>query len=611
MAAPRALENQYTYVTIDGIDMHLYGMVVHKVINPIPSPVESSVSIPGRDGAFDYSKSLGSRLITVEGEIIADSHYNLLQYVDAINKIIRLRSDGSTYMLQFTDQPDRYWMVRISYCDLQYKGLSGFGKSMRFSMRFLSPKPFAEHISMYTFFTRLSINKTFAVNVQGNYKVPANMHFKKIEEHNLIEDAASYNATYRCAWQANDNCSLSYSGTNVVYGSYGTVVTRTNVSLASTVNIDLVGTGVGQLLDGTKALIISTYLKATSGIGTVTLRLTAGSKVFTSQAIFTTVWELLTLTVEQEDIDGETDYDLFVDCSADSTFTSFVVHATSLHTIDSRYDASATGMVPIPYSIGVLPVDDLSIKVFNSENIFSYKNGQETINWIDGFGLLGVTKNPIDNDNCLCFQADALLTPAQYSNSQVVYVQQGLYYRISLKHFVREFEGNAFYVFVYWRHEKAGNIKTDILATINATGNSFATAEGTFAAPSGATYLQISLHASSANVVAYIKDIMVAYQPLETPPTYKDPAYFAQEYSGNIAVGDSLSIDNENMYCRLEDKSEKTVINAMGDFSGDQILLEPGYNYISMSDARKESINPETESAGTLGLTLSYRPRFI
>lgn len=605
MAAPRALTNASTFITIDGIDMHLYGMVVHQVNNPIPQPVESSVSIPGRDGSFDFSRVLGSRTITIEGEIIADNHTTLLTYVDEINKIIRLRSDGRTYKLIFSDQSDRFWNVRISSSDMQFKGLRGFGKSIRFSLRLLSPKPFAEKTTMSTYYNRLSVNKHVAMYNIGNYKTPVNIKLKSIESHNIVEDVASYSEVHQCAWTEDENCSITYTSEGNIYGPSGTVVTQTNHALKSVVAID-----IGSVLDKTRSFIISCFVTGYS-VGAIKLLFEAGMQDFEHEISMPSEnWRQLSIVVDKDLIADETVFALSLECAGGGMNDEFIVNGTCVYYLDDRYDEHIDDHWPIPYYIGSLAASNITLTMFNGMNVFPYKNGQPISSWMDSSHVLGVTKNPIDDGNCLCFHP----INSSYVMSPDIPVQSTMVYRIRLKHCLYDFAGTEARASITWYCDDGIVIDDTItFMQLSAVSNSFTELSTTVTAPVGASTLNIVISSFNAAFTLYIKDIMVAYES-ETPPPYEPTNMFKQYYTGDIVQGSSLNIDNENGYCRMENAvavANESVSNAMQYFSGDLFHIEPGYNFLSMEDARNGSTTPEEDSSGTLGILYSYRARYI
>lgn len=608
MAAPRALTSFSKYIDIDGIDMHLYGMVVHKVINPIPPPVESSVSIPGRDGAFDFSRVFGSRTITIEGEIIANNHSTLLTYIEEINKIIRLRSDGRTYKLIFSDQSDRYWNVRISYSDMQFKGYSGCGKTMRFSMRFLSPKPFAEKTTMSIYYDRLSINKPVAMYNVGNYKTPVNVLLKSIVAHNIVEDVPGYSEIHECAWAEYENCSVSYTSEGKIYGPSGTVVTQTNPAISSTVTM-----AIDTIIDKTKSFFISCFVLA-ENIGSIKLKFETSSEVVFEDEVTPpgAFWKQLFVYVDKDLVDPDDNFYLDLICDGTGSADSFIVNGTCIYYTDANYDTLERA---IPYSVGSLPASDLTLRMFNNLNTFPYKNGQSTEEWNDLSYILGVTKNPIDDGNCLVVRASAYTNSAQYVISPLTPVQSGVNYRISIDYYLREITGTGAGIYLACYAEN--NILIDysqMAITLTTAGSGFTTYASTYRMPAGTMFLAIHVVSNDADYVLYLKNIMVAYQAGETAPGYEPAVIFKQYYTGDIAQGDSLSIDNENGYCRLERAepvNNESISNAMQYFSGDLFQLEPGYNFLTMDDARSESLTPEDASSGTLGILYSYRARFL
>lgn len=605
MAAPKSLTNATQYVSIDGIDMHTYGMVVHKVVNPIPQPVESSVSIPGRDGSFDFSRVFGSRTITIEGEVIADSHSSLLTYIENINQIIRLRSDGRTYKLIFSDQSDRYWNVRISDSDMQFKGLAGFGKSMRFSMRFLSPKPFAEKVTTSIYYDRLSVNRHVAMYNIGNYKTPINVLLKSIESHNIIEDSVDYSEIHQCAWKAFENCDVTYTSEGKIYGPSGTIVTQDNSSLKTVVAINM-----QSVIDNTKSFIISCFVNA-YGVGVVKLKFEAGLQVFEHEiTVPTDNWRQLSIVVDKDLIAEETVFGLFLECAGGDVNNSFIVNGTCMYYLDERYDANIGDHRPIPYYVGNLKASNITLTMFNGLNIFPYKNGQSIESWMDSSHILGVTKNPIDDGNCLCFHPSV----SSYVMSPDIPVQSTMSYRIRLKHCLYDFSGTEARASITWRCDNGVIIDdTTTFLQLSEIENSFNELNAYVTAPVGASILNIVFSSFNAAFVMYIKDIMVAYES-DVPPPYEPVNIFKQHYTGDIIQGSSLNIDNENGYCRMENAApvnNESISNAMQYFSGDLFQLEPGYNFLSMQDARKNSLTPEDESSGTLGILFSYRARYL
>lgn len=604
MAAPRALTGATTTMLLDGIDMHEYGMTVISVSNPIPAPIESMVQIYGRDGALDYSRSMSVRTIMIEGEIIADSHSGLLTYIDEINKIIRLRENGNPIKLRFTDQADRYWTVRIQSSDMVYKGLKSRGRIMSYSIRFVCAKPYSEHVDMSYFYKRLSTHNALSISNFGTLKTPINISLTNTHSTNLIELSSNYNDTYRSAWATLSNSSRAYVTASYLYGGYSTRFTQASAgAYSAAINLD------SAITPGSDCCI-SCYVKY-SGTD-LNLLFRSGSNIVSQATVNTTYgeWGLVYLYVDGNDTSGETVFtlELTSDSSPDDTY--FDVAGTFAYNLSSRYDS--VGDIPIPYSYDISNVVNPKINMFRGINIFPYKNGDPLTNWIDDYNILSVTKDPIGNENVLYVQSKI---NGEVAFSEYIYVKSGARYHVGLERYVRQFTGNYISIYVFFYLENGDAIETEYISDeINTINVAYATENYTVSAPSGAVYMRLVIYNNNAQFKMCVKNIMVSVETVvdEDYPDYEEPSTQTQQYTGSIQPGDSLSIDNENGYARYESYDDGTTENAMSGFTGDQLELSPGTNYLRLTDARYGvSEDPETLSIGNLGVLYSFRRRYL
>ncbi|MBX6361278.1 MAG: phage tail family protein [Acidobacterium ailaaui] len=100
--------------TFNGRHSSEFPLIVNSKPRQIAPPISPKLlSIPGRPGAYDYGAEIGTREITIGVSIFGD---NSSEYRSAIRQIAAwlLPLDGKPKQLIFDDEPDKYYLARLS-----------------------------------------------------------------------------------------------------------------------------------------------------------------------------------------------------------------------------------------------------------------------------------------------------------------------------------------------------------------------------------------------------------------------------------------------------------------------------------------------------------------
>jgi predicted phage tail component-like protein len=135
----------------------------------LPNTVDRTMTIPGRNGAWDFGADVGPRQIQLDCAVIQHNAYNLQS---AAENLAALLVDGfgkpRTLELVFDLRPDRFYKVRY-VGSLDINRIIGLG---RFSLPLVAFDPFA-----YSLYSVESINVDSLIPVDSDISVDASYEF--------------------------------------------------------------------------------------------------------------------------------------------------------------------------------------------------------------------------------------------------------------------------------------------------------------------------------------------------------------------------------------------------------------------------------------------------
>jgi predicted phage tail component-like protein len=135
----------------------------------LPNTVDRTLTIPGRNGAWDYGADVGPRQIQLDCAVMQQNAYNLQSTVESVASLL---VDGfgkpRTLELVFDLRPDRFFRVRY-VGSLDIERIIGFG---RFTLPLLAFDPFA-----YSLYSVDEINVDSPIPVDTDISVDATYEF--------------------------------------------------------------------------------------------------------------------------------------------------------------------------------------------------------------------------------------------------------------------------------------------------------------------------------------------------------------------------------------------------------------------------------------------------
>ena len=652
MAVPSALATAPTTITIDGNDLHTYGMIVTKVNNPVPKARSSSISINGRDGDFDFSKNYGSRIMSLSGYIIADTHEDLNSYLDSLKGFFRLRENNDSIILIFKDEPTKQWTCKYSgsftnsHISKWY-----FGLGVKFSLSLKCVKPYAEKTTETTENIALTTIMHRPITYNGNISTPINFKIKPFKNINLLEVATSGDINQdKTLW---DYLGGAVGLDNTEYFLYGASSIEVRVStthvappLPIYAEIDLTGT-----IDINKYYVCAFYFLYEDFSNDLTMEAgfinngASGDILESSEVYFgpypkVTSVKLFSVKISPDDMVGATEikFRVGITCSTFSAGERFIIDGCGVYEIDSTaYDDD--DFIPALLISGEtspgdpVPLVDPSLSILKY-NLLTNGSGDSVEDWIMTKGLssptittpndLASVTDPLTPDNN-CFYVRMDSTNLQTYYSPKIYCTPNKQYKISYKHYAERLDTGRFIIGVkqYTESDNSGiqqgtsfwyGSELEII-TVTSYPLQWVTSEKYFTVGSAASYFRLVLspYDIRADNVIYFKDIMVEESIVvdEDFSSYKKYEEINQNITAELDSDDTLYINNNSLSCTLFDDSSKTLTNAMSNFSGDRLLLNPGKNILKVNDDRINSDTPEHASSGLMSVIATYRERYL
>jgi predicted phage tail component-like protein len=599
MAAPRALNGAPTTITVDGVDLHTYGVTITSVDNPLPPAIESSVSILGRDGVLDFTKNYGARTMTIQGDITADSHSLLMGYIDSLNALFRLRERGETFKVIFSDQSDRYWTCRFDGFSPKLKTLKNYGRTANFTLSFKLAKPYAEATQLTRTYKRLSNNTSLRIDYPGSIKTPINLNISPTEEVNLLDIVTGLISSENYLAWTYYNATGSNNSTDRLYGTNSVQVSRSSAG-EYYAEID-----VTSLIDTSKNYVFSSY--CINGLGILNIFL--DDLFYQAEPTLEGNTGRTELVVTSAMLSGVTS--IRMQLWNDGSQTSFSIDGAFCYELQAcDTDGDLTDFVAPPYKINSTLFVNPQIELYNGRNIYPYNNTEEP----NANEFVAAINDPIGSSKVFILQSADNTTKVY--NSAKVDVIPGKYYRVSFEAITRRYVsiGSPSGLSCYVNFENELGESVEDSTDISTETMVWQPVWFRIQAPQSKTRMFFELRCVRSECKLFFKNIMIYEEssPSESFLTeYIPPNKRKQAYTGSFYEGSELTINNENLTVDASNLGTESVANGMSGFSGDRLELSPGINYLRLRDARTGAANPESASTGTCACWISYRARFL
>lgn len=624
MATPTKLSGASASITIDGTDMHSYGMIVTSIDNPTPPTVEQSVTIPGRDGGYDYTNSYGTRFMNISGTIMGDDHSQLMTNIDGVQQFFRLRKNRDTIKIIFQDQTDRYWTCRYGG-DLKIRpiGLWRTDHIRHFSVRLKCVKPYAEATSITTEEIFLGNNQYKEISYSGNLATPLNVRFRPRYYENILEKDAGDVSEDHSLW-TKSNCNGANGSNYQIYGTYhpqfsyvSAAAYYAEVSLSS--------------IDTTKNYVLGLWVRPEgTNVDTTTLSLEmtgASAQSVNSGAVYNDTWMLIFLKVTSAQLSGSSAHKFRIANDGSDAWVqidgAFIYEITATEAADGDY-------YPPPYFSD--PAGDDYVQwinpgliVNNSINIYPQKNGDSVDDWPSdpaGNEYAEIVDDPFgDNEKCIMFSFNNRTNEAVLP---FVYVQGGSVVQVQFEYYHERIQAagqNEIGIYRYCEAPTNGSVLrdagqqeyVDTLITPSSSMSDWAQVQKEIELENSAYIMAIRIYDDTESRL-FLKNIMFRVQPStgQSYDSYVKPNTKRIDYTGTIDTDDDLILNSERMTAKIHDNSGGTISNAWVNLSGQKLMLEPGTNVIRIEDDRNlQTTVLETRSQGAGYLTLGYRARYL
>jgi len=614
MAAPTALSGSTTLVTIDGTDLHTYGMIVNNINNPVPRSRSSSIKIFGKHGDFDFSKKYESRSMIIEGYVIADSSSDLYSYIDSLKEFFRLRENGDSFQVIFQNQSTRYWECKyegefnISVMSKWYSGVAA-----SYSLRLKCVVPYAQKTTVTTINTKLNALDFHAINYAGNIDTPINLRLSAPMDVNVAEKTIGAINTDHTLW-TKSNCTGSNSSAITLYpdATGGVKFTRSAagafyayVDIISQIDTDknycaFVHAGInGSPKISSEDLLDFSWINSGAG-GSKT---TNFNKIHASSTDDGDLFAFL--KISSADLQGAVVAQIRLYAYAGHG-DSFSLDGLMVYEITDA-ELADDNFWPVPYVQDAsgddkIPLVNPSMILYNSRNICLSSHGDNVTGWTGGGQ---VVSDPILPDkSCVALYGGGSdhTTKVSYARGAKLWQVRFKYYLPGLQTVDLDIKG--------WPESKNGGTYTYDEYTLSVNTEWEEAEYHAEAVNSELGYIYLSFDVPSGAIM-YIKEIQISDYDTYSDLEYEKNSAKEFTWTGTVDENDHLIINSDRMIGSHIDDSESEINNAIANFSGDKLLLTPGYNLLKLADSRINSANPSTASSGSANAVISYRERYL
>jgi len=610
MAVPTRLSGAATTVTIDGNDLHTYGMIVTRVNNPVPKARKSVVQIFGKHGDFDYTKRYGIRVITLEGYIIGDTNALVLTNEDDLKNFFRLRENGTTFQVIFSNQSTRYWECKYEgQFTVEPLSCWYYGHAKRFTLQLKCVVPYAQKTTATTANVRLNSLTYYPITYAGNVPTPLMVTLKSKMDVNVAEKAIGALNTDESLW-TKSNCTGAAGDSQRLYpaASGGLKFTRTApgaynayVNIFAEIDTSKYYCALVHAEDPDGDLDFAWINNGAGGSKTVSF-----AKLNSSSASAYDHFAFIKMSAAE--LNGASI--AWIRLYADATFgDSFNMDGLMVYEITAAEYAD-DDFWPIPYNSDdtgddKIPVKNPKLWLFGSRNIAINGHGDDITDWTSG---AAVVTDPLDpSKKCIALPGGGSGTtyygPPFFARGSTTWQ---LRYQIYIPYST----GNTT-MGISSNFESQNQSWSNVVSTTAGTLSSWTAGD----IHSGATnaedcYLKFRCEVP-ANTVVYLREIQVTDYD-----TYEDVAYIRNDYKtaewiGTLEEYDVLIMDFKRMIAQYIDTQAGDITNAMDNFTGDKLLLKNGVNLLRFTDARIGATDPSTESAGTADAVITYVERYL
>lgn len=614
MTTPAKLSGAANCITVDGFDLHTIGMIVTSVKNPAPAASASAIQIPGRDGDFDFSKSLGPRSMQISGYIIGDSHAQLMENIDHVNSYFRLKKSGTSFRLIFQDQTDRYWTCRYNGLQVGTLGIWMYSHSAEFLLSVKCLKPYSEATTITTENLFLHCLQSKRITYAGSIRVPLNMEICPRLDFNELEiGKTDLNEDYT-KWSYVNAAGSDDTGNNI----FGTNCIKATRSVGGTFEAYKSLTLSSVAIDVTKNYVFGAYCYVGSDATHTALQAVSDLHTTSSAFDYTSGWAFAFLKLTTALMTGISTLKFSI--LNDGTDAAFYIDGCFIYEITAAEAANLT-FFPPPYNGEDTPAGlawraptNFEIRLFGGKNIFPVENGGfASTEWLGSTTHIGNFADPFgDTERCFLIYDSANDTTVY---SPPFYISGGRIYKITFDYCVKSII-SAINIYVKYIVGSGINLGEYLLVNPTVAGSTWSTCQIIKTAPMAAEMAYLEFVVNNAKI--YIRNIQVVEETTNNGlyDTYCKPSISKAAYSGtlgamSLSIGDILVIDNDRMTADLYDFNTNTAKNGMEKLTLDPFFLEPGINTLRYKDDRQSSATPELETCGGVQVKMSYRARYL
>jgi hypothetical protein len=618
MAAPRTLTNVATAVTIDGTDLHIYGMIVEKIDNPMPSARKSTQVLFNRDGDFDYTKNYDIRTMRITGSIIGDSNSDLLSRIDSLKTFFRLRENGDSFQVIFNNQSTRYWTCKFDGgFSLDYLKNWYAGRIVNYSLTLKCTKLYAEKTTATTLAIKHTIFRDQGITYGGTYPAPVSLKINSPMDKNWLDAAAAGNAS-----EDHTKWTFSNATGTTETGNLPTLGTNTVKATQSSAGAYYAEINCSSVLVTSKNYVFAGFVRTTTSLNKGKLEIIQNGAGGNLSAFIPYGDHFVFKIITKADLVGMTS--IKIRFSNDGTDANFEIYGCFIYEITDA-EAVDVDFFPPPYiqdSAGdhMRETVNPKLRIINGYNLMVNGHGDDNTGWGTGANYVNhVVDDPLDQtDKCISIWAHS---GTSITGSWFTSVRPGKYYRIQFKYMVTQYYDGPNQMIRMWG---------------SADGNYSGTAKNPAEAMTGSvvnlTGVNTSWQSVDVEVYAYeymsllwllvtiydptivlIKDIQIYEEAAVGGPVvaYQNPPSNYIQWTGTLEALDTLMINGESMVATLVDDSANDIVNAMSGFVGEKgLFLYPGSNILKYEDARVLSATPQVYP-GAANVLLSYRERYI
>lgn len=616
MSAPAVLSGATAVLKINGTDVKTYGMLIESISDGMPEVRSAEEVIPRRHGSIDITNTYGGKNLNISGSIIADTHADLLTYLDALKSLVRLRFDGEGVPVELQDRTGYEYSARLVSFTINKRSLWYNTREATFNMMLRTSQPWAEKATSTTATNEVQCGKMISIVNAGNAPTPLSLEVRPKPSLNLFSGQCDAHG----GWSNSNGTLSTYAGAAVVpciYGTNSIRVQRTAGGSDFSAYQDVVAT-----IQTDEYYVLSAYIRPIGSPANTQFKVQlrsdvqtdAGSNLGSNACIGRSF-----VKINGADHIGFT-Y-AYLEIIAEQNNNDFYFDGVMLEQITAAEYAD-DDFLPGPYT------DD-------GDSGTTYGcGGLEAA--VTGKNLCPAGAKDLDIDNWDSGSSESKIIYDEEVGRPVLFNNgEGSNYWLSTKHFRldpgeytlsfkhRYLTTGAIYAKIVCIGENtaakidAGTWDTtyfdgQLVSTALTGDEAWTTFEETFTVPYGVTYVALRFYDNAGatwdtlmltEIQIELADAATAYEP------YRKKS-FALYPTFNTLAEDKILIDARHKQAVYSYDTTHIVRNTMGQFTGSFLELLPGANTLIVNTARVSDSTPE-ERGSAFTLITKYRERKI